>query len=131
MIIKILKIVLIVAYLSIQVSGENISGALITFLAFALTINFWPIVLVTLLIWIALILLAISIQKKVLFQDKFLLPILFALMSIPVLMELDSILEENRWASAIRFKITTGFYLALAISTQLLVMIKAKPQKAT
>lgn len=123
-ILKVLKILVILSYLAIQIRGEQVAGPLVTILAFALTINFWPIVLVTILIWTALILLAISIQRKVLFQDKYLLPLLFAIMSIPVLMELDSILEENRWTSAIPFKMTAGLFSLLAIATLFLVMMK-------
>jgi hypothetical protein len=122
MTIRIIKILLVICYLLIPLKGENISGPLFEFLLVALKIDYWPIVVGSLLIWASILILILNIERKILISDKYLTPLLLTIMTTPVIMELDSILTENHWSSATSFKLTTGLYLTLAIITLFLTI---------
>jgi hypothetical protein len=122
MTIKIFKILTILSYLFIQINGEHVGGPFGLFLLFGLTQDSWTNISGTILIMTALFILVMTTFKNIFLPDKYLLPIIYIILSIPIVSEFSKIISTDRLTSTYPFQLTAGLFWTLVIISYILII---------
>ncbi len=116
MLLKALKILTIISYCLIQISGEHLGGPLLLFLILGLTNKSLLIILGSTLILFALVIILLTIIKPFFITDKLTVPISLFIISIPIANEFLEIMDNSRWISTRPFQFSTSLFFILTIS---------------
>ena len=112
--IKITRILTLVLYLGIQLSGEHIGGPLIMFLFFGFLGKSILVVMGSVLILLTIVMLLSTIFKPKTKRDKIIIPVGLIILFIPLTQHLVYLKDYYQWVDEKPFAITSGLFVILA-----------------